>query len=63
MFVNYPVSDVRSESSWTYVYRWLSEKLSLVYEKVVPNLREEMDRNEAASGGSVSDNRSAPDEP
>jgi hypothetical protein len=27
---------------------WLGEKLSLIYEKVIPRLREEMDRREAA---------------
>jgi hypothetical protein len=62
-FLNFPVSDLRSDSSWTDVYRWLGEKLSLVYEKVLPRLREEMDRDEAASGGSISDTCPAPDEP
>ena len=54
MFINYPVNDLRNESSWADVYRWLGEKLSLIYEKVAPKLREEMDRNEAASAGGAS---------
>jgi hypothetical protein len=46
MFINKPISEVRTESSWQELYRWLGEKLSLVYEKVIPTLREEMDRRE-----------------
>jgi hypothetical protein len=53
MFVNRSVTDLRRESSWLEVYRWLGEKLSLVYEKVAPRLRGEMDRNEAASAETV----------
>jgi hypothetical protein len=49
MFVNCSVTDLRNESSWPEVYRWLGEKLLLVYAKVMPKLREEMDQNEAAS--------------
>jgi Protein of unknown function (DUF1524)/Domain of unknown function (DUF4268) len=48
IFINKAISDVRSESSWQELYRWLGEKLSLVYEKVIPRLREEMDRREKA---------------
>lgn len=46
MFVNQPSTDLRNESSWADVYRWLGEKLSLVYERVAPKLRDEMDRTE-----------------
>lgn len=46
MFVNQPSTDLRNESSWADVYRWLGEKLSLVYERVAPKLRYEMDRTE-----------------
>jgi hypothetical protein len=49
MFLNQPASDLRNESSWPAVYGWLGEKLSLVYERVMPKLREEMDRGETAS--------------
>lgn len=45
MFIDRPAVDLRSESSWPEVYRWLGEKLSLVYEQVAPKLREEMDHN------------------
>jgi uncharacterized protein with ParB-like and HNH nuclease domain len=37
-------ADVREESSWPEVYRWLGVTLSLVYARVVPKLREQMDR-------------------
>jgi len=38
------VPNLRNESSWPEAYRWMSEKLSALYEKVAPRLREEMDR-------------------
>lgn len=37
-------AEVRDESSWPALYEWLGEKLSLVYERVSPRLREEMER-------------------
>lgn len=46
-----PVSqeaDVLDEASWPELYRWLGEKLTRVYERVVPKLREAMDRGSAA---------------
>jgi|CXWL01.1.fsa_nt_gi hypothetical protein len=46
MFVSQPSTDLRNEPSWGDVYRWLGEKLSLVYERVAPKLRSEMDRTE-----------------
>jgi len=42
MFVNYPATDLRNESSWPEVYKWIGEKLSLVYEKIAPILRTEV---------------------
>lgn len=42
------VADLRNEASWPEVYDWLGKKLSLVYERVAPKLREEMDRSDAA---------------
>jgi hypothetical protein len=47
MFIDQPVTDIRNESLWPEIYRWIGEKLSLVYERVVPKLREEMDLAEA----------------
>jgi hypothetical protein len=38
------VNQIRSEASWLDAYRWFGEKLTLLYERVVPALREEMDR-------------------
>jgi len=49
MFVNQHVADMRNESSWPEVHRWLGEKLTLVYERLVPKLREAMDLNEPGS--------------
>ncbi len=46
MFVNHSAGDVRKESSWSEEYRWLGEKLSIVYERVAPRLRDEMDRSD-----------------
>ena len=45
MFINQSATDLRNESFWTDVYQWLGEKLSLVYARVVPKLRHEMDGN------------------
>jgi uncharacterized protein with ParB-like and HNH nuclease domain len=47
MFISQSVADSRSESSWPELYRWLGQKLSLVYEVVVPKLREDRDKMEA----------------
>ena len=47
MFISQSVADSRSESSWPELYRWLGQKLSLVYELVVPKLREDRDKMEA----------------
>lgn len=49
MFIDRPAEDLRNETSWPEVYRWLAEKLSLVYERIAPKLREEMDRASAGS--------------
>jgi hypothetical protein len=49
IYVDHFATDMRSESSWPDAYRWLGEKLSMVYEKVLPKLREAMDRTEAIS--------------
>lgn len=48
MSINIPSDELRNESSWAAVHQWLGEKLSLVYERVGPRLREEMDRESAA---------------
>jgi hypothetical protein len=42
------VPNLRNESSWPEAYRWMSEKLSALYQTVAPRLREEMDRIRAA---------------
>ena len=47
MFIDQLVADLQNETSWPEIYRWIGEKLSLVYERVVPKLREEMDLVEA----------------
>ena len=49
IYVDHSTADMRREASWPEVYRWLGEKLSLVYEKVVPELREVMDHTEGIS--------------
>lgn len=38
---------VREEASWPAVYRWIGEKLTVLYESAAPKLREEMDRTVA----------------
>ena len=47
MFIDQPVADIRNETLWPEIYRWVGEKLSLVYERVIPRLREEMEAAEA----------------
>jgi hypothetical protein len=37
-------ADLRDESCWPDLYRWLGEKLSLLYTDIAPKLREEMNR-------------------
>ena len=49
MFVTLHMEDPRNPSSWPPVYAWLGERLSLLQERVLPRLRLEMDRSEAAS--------------
>lgn len=40
--------DVRHESAWPDIYRWLGESLAAVYERVLPELRAEMGQISAA---------------
>ena len=47
MFVDQPVSDLRNEALWPEIYRWLGEKLTVIYGNIVPKMREEMDLAEA----------------
>ena len=49
MFINKSMKDVRDETSWAEVYSWLGNTLSLLYEKIAPKLREDMDQKEAVS--------------
>jgi hypothetical protein len=49
MFITLPIADLRKESSWPEAQRWLAEKLALIYEKVLPALRAEMDSREEAA--------------
>jgi hypothetical protein len=44
MSIDRPTEDLRNESTWPQAYTWLGEKLSLVYERVVPGLREDLER-------------------
>jgi hypothetical protein len=48
MFINLAGTDLRKESSWADMYRWLGEKLSLIYERVAPKLRDAIDRRESS---------------
>jgi hypothetical protein len=50
MFLNQSTVDARDESTWPELYRWLGNTLSLLYEKVAPKLREEMDQEEHRKG-------------
>jgi hypothetical protein len=38
------MQNLRDERSWQEAYAWLAERLSALYERVAPRLREEMDR-------------------
>jgi hypothetical protein len=49
MFVTLPMQDPRNASTWPAVYAWLGERLSRLQERILPRLRLEMDRSEAAS--------------
>jgi hypothetical protein len=49
MFVTLPMRDPRNASTWPAVYAWLGERLSRLQERILPRLRLEMDRSEAAS--------------
>jgi hypothetical protein len=46
MHINQSMRDARDEPSWSAIYDWFGHMLSLVYAKVAPALREEMDRKE-----------------
>ncbi len=41
------VPNLRNEAAWPDAYRWMSERLSALYQKVAPRLREEMARVQA----------------
>ena len=43
------VLDVRNESRWPEMYRWLGDKASVVYERITPLLRQALDRNQVGS--------------
>jgi uncharacterized protein with ParB-like and HNH nuclease domain len=47
MSINH-VGETRKEAAWSELYSWLSDKLSLVYEQILPRLRAAMDHKEAA---------------
>jgi uncharacterized protein with ParB-like and HNH nuclease domain len=47
MSIHYPFVDPRDEANWPAAYKWVGEKLSLIYKGVIPLLREGMDRIEA----------------
>src|SRR5262249_50225319 len=44
------VADVRNESTWPELYRWMGDKLSILYERIAPKLRAAMDRDASSSG-------------
>jgi len=41
-------ADLRDESCWSGLYGWLGQKLTLVYERVLPKLREQIDQGGAS---------------
>ena len=47
MSISRVAEKIRNKSFWSDLYRWLGEKLSLVYEQIIPKLRDAMDRHEA----------------
>jgi hypothetical protein len=47
MFIDLTLKDARDEACWVEGYSWLGSKLSLLYEKIAPKLRQEMDQSEA----------------
>jgi len=47
MFIDRPADDLRSDTTWPELYKWFGESLSLLYEKIAPKLREELDRTDA----------------
>lgn len=49
MFLAKYVTDLRNEKTWPELYRWLGQKLSLVYERVAPRLRADMSQIETPS--------------
>lgn len=49
MFVERPADDLRSDTTWSELYKWFGKNLSLVYENIAPKLREEFDRVDVPS--------------
>jgi hypothetical protein len=47
MSINH-IGETRKEAAWGEFYPWLGDKLSLVYEQILPKLRAAMDHREAA---------------
>jgi hypothetical protein len=46
MSLDFAVPSLRHESSWPAVHEWFGRNLVLVFEKVAPKLREEMEQRE-----------------
>jgi uncharacterized protein with ParB-like and HNH nuclease domain len=49
MSVERPAEELRSDTIWPELYKWFGEHLSLLYQKLAPKLREELDRPDAPS--------------
>jgi hypothetical protein len=48
MFLDRPADDLRSDSTWPELYEWFGENVSLLYERIVPELQEKFDRADAS---------------
>jgi uncharacterized protein with ParB-like and HNH nuclease domain len=44
MFIEFKARSLRDEAEWPAIFRWLGEKLSVLYEQVTPRLQVEMKR-------------------
>jgi hypothetical protein len=49
MSLDRPAEDLRDESTWPQHHKWFADNLSVLYEKIVPELRKQMDTTSAAA--------------
>jgi hypothetical protein len=51
MFLDQPADDLRDETTWPHHHKWFADKLSVLYGKIAPKLRQEISVTATAVAG------------